>query len=59
MTQGVVYQDAEGKVISANPAAEMVLGVTLEQMKGRTSGDPQWRSIREDGSDFPAMPIHR
>jgi len=53
MTQGVVYQDAEGKVISANPAAEMALGVPLEQMKGRTSGDPQWRSIHEDGSDFP------
>ncbi|HVP79466.1 MAG TPA: PAS domain S-box protein [Thermodesulfobacteriota bacterium] len=53
MTQGVVYQDAEGKVISANPAAEMALGVPLEQMKGRTSGDPRWRSIHEDGSDFP------
>ena len=52
MTQGVVYQNAEGKVISANPAAEAILGLTFEQMKDRTSGDPQWKSIHENGSDF-------
>ncbi len=53
MTQGVVYQDADGKVISANHAAEVMLGVSLEQMQGRTSGDPRWRTIREDGTEFP------
>jgi PAS domain S-box-containing protein len=53
MTQGVVYQDAEGKVIAANPAAEMILGLTVAQMEGRTSSDPRWKSIHEDGTDFP------
>lgn len=53
MVQGVVYQDAEGQIISANPAAEKILGLSLEQMQGRTSLDPRWRAIREDGSDFP------
>jgi PAS domain S-box-containing protein len=52
MTQGVVYQDAKGNIISANTAAEEVLGMTLDQMMGRTSMDPRWRSIHEDGSDF-------
>ena len=28
MVQGVVYQDAEGRIISANPAAEEILGLT-------------------------------
>ena len=53
MAQGVVYQDAEGKITSANPAAERILGLTLDQMQGRTSADPRWKAIHEDGSDFP------
>ncbi len=53
MAQGVVYQDAEGNIFSANPAAERVLGLTQDQMMGRTSMDPRWRSIHEDGADFP------
>jgi PAS domain S-box-containing protein len=53
MAQGVVYQDADGKIISANQAAERILGLTLDQMQGRTSLDPRWKSIHEDGSVFP------
>jgi len=53
MAQGVVYQDKDGKIISANPAAERILGLTLDQMQGRKSIDPRWRAIHEDGSDFP------
>jgi len=60
MALGVVYQDATGKIILANPAAEKVLGLSFDQMTGRTSMDPGWKAIREDGSDFsgeshPAM----
>jgi len=51
--QGIVYQDSEGKIISANPAAEKILGLKLEDMQGRPSADQYWRSIHEDGSDFP------
>jgi PAS domain S-box-containing protein len=53
MAQGVVYQNAEGHIISANPAAERLLGLALAQMLGRTSMDPRWKAIHEDGSDFP------
>jgi PAS domain S-box-containing protein len=52
MSQGVVYQDAAGRIFSANPAAERILGLTLGQMQGRTSIDPRWKAIREDGTDF-------
>lgn len=60
MALGVVYQDINGKIISANPAAEEILGLTFDQMVGRTSTDPRWKSIHEDGSEFlgedhPAM----
>ena len=53
MTLGVVYQDGKGRIIYANPAAENVLGLTIDQMTGRTSMDPRWKAIQEDGSDFP------
>jgi PAS domain S-box-containing protein len=60
MAQGVVYQDIDGQIISANTAAEKILGITLEQMKKRNSFDPHWEAIHEDGSAFsgethPAM----
>jgi PAS domain S-box-containing protein len=53
MAQGVVYHDREGTIISANRAAQRILGLTCEQIMGRTSVDPRWKAIREDGSEFP------
>ncbi len=53
MTQGVVYQDSEGKIVSANPAAERILGLSLAQMQGRTSLHPEWKAVRADGSELP------
>jgi PAS domain-containing protein len=53
MEQGVVYQDADGKIIAANPAAERILGLSLNQMQGRTSMDPRWRAIKENGAEIP------
>jgi two-component system CheB/CheR fusion protein len=60
MAQGVVYQNADGKIISANPSAEKILGLSLDQMLGRTSMDPRWKTVREDGTpldgtDHPSM----
>ncbi len=51
--QGVVYQDKEGRITSANPAALRILGLTLAQLQGRSSVDPRWKALREDGSNFP------
>ena len=51
MAQGVVYHAADGSIISANPAAERILGLSLDQMLGKTSMDPRWKMISEDGSD--------
>lgn len=53
MPIGAVYQSADGTIIAANPAAERILGLTLDQMTGRKSIDPRWRAVREDGSPFP------
>ncbi|MDD5094655.1 MAG: PAS domain S-box protein [Dehalococcoidia bacterium] len=53
MAQGVVYHDSTGKITSANPAAERIIGLTLDQMQGRTPIDPGWKTLHEDGTDFP------
>ena len=54
MVLGVIYQDNNGQITSMNPAAEEIFGLTIDQMQGRRSTDPRWRSIHEDGSDFPS-----
>ena len=52
MSQGVVHQAANGEIISANPAAERILGISFDQFKGKTPFDPQWKSIWEDYSEM-------
>lgn len=53
MILGVVFQTAKGEIISANPAAVNLLGLSLDQLKGKTSLDPGWKTINEDFSDLP------
>lgn len=53
MAIGIVYQDSTGKIVSANQAAEELLGLTQDQLMGRTSMDPKWHAIHPDGSLFP------
>ncbi len=60
MAQGVIYQAADGQIVSANPAAERTLGLSFEQMQGKTSMDPRWQMTEEDstpvpGTEHPAM----
>jgi two-component system cell cycle sensor histidine kinase/response regulator CckA len=60
LSEGVVLQVADGTILACNPAAENILGMTVDQMMGRTSLDPRWRAIHPDGSTFagdthPAM----
>lgn len=56
MTEGVVYLDATGKVLSMNPAAQAILGRTCDEMRQWSA----WDARHEDGSEFmydehPAM----
>lgn len=54
MAQGVLYQDAQGRVTHANAAALHILGLPLAELRGKTPHDPQLRAICSDGSEFPA-----
>jgi PAS domain S-box-containing protein len=53
MRDGILILDADGGIQSCNAAAERILGLSAEQMMGRTSLEPGWRAIHEDGSPFP------
>ena len=54
MAQGVVYQLASGEIVSANPAAERILGMNMRQLQGMSFTDPRWRTIQQDGTKLPA-----
>ncbi|MCC6159834.1 MAG: transporter substrate-binding domain-containing protein [Deltaproteobacteria bacterium] len=53
MAQGVIYRSVDGDVIAANPAAERILGLSLDEMRTHIPGDPRWQYLREDGTEFP------
>ncbi|MFN8123101.1 MAG: PAS domain-containing protein [Thermoleophilia bacterium] len=53
MGEGLVVQAADGRITMANAAAARVLGLTEDQLLGRTSMDPRWHAVRADGSPFP------
>ena len=55
MLQGVVYQDADGKVVDMNPAAERILGKTREEFPGSSWLGEEHRTVSEDGSPFPGL----
>ena len=51
--QGIVINDQDGRIVSANQAAENILGLTINQMQTKTLKDLFWKIIHEDGTDFP------
>ncbi len=60
MDTGIVFQDTEGRIIEANPAAEKILGLEKEQLYKLTSKSEEWKAIKDDGTPFnwnkhPAM----
>lgn len=53
LSAGVMLQKMNGGIFAANKAAERILGLSLEQLIGRTNLDPRWKAIHTDGSPFP------
>ncbi|HEY4000842.1 MAG TPA: PAS domain S-box protein [Candidatus Xenobia bacterium] len=53
LTEGVVVQDASGRIVACNAGAERILGWTGEELQGTTATDPRWSTVRPDGSPCP------
>jgi diguanylate cyclase (GGDEF)-like protein/PAS domain S-box-containing protein len=60
LSEGVVIQGGSGEIMTANNAAGSILGLTVDQLTGRSSSNPGWQAIHEDGTPWlgdthPAM----
>jgi PAS domain S-box-containing protein len=51
---GIILQSASGRILTWNPAAEQVFGVSAEKVLEQVSTDISWHCVRQDGSPFPA-----
>jgi PAS domain S-box-containing protein len=49
----ITIVDREGKITFANPGAEEVLGLSSNEVTGRTFNAPEWRITDFDGSPYP------
>ncbi len=60
MSEGMSYQDKEGNIISVNPSACRIMGISKEQYLSQDLRDKNWKVTDEDGNclesdSFPAM----
>lgn len=49
LAEGVVFQQQDGRIVDANPAAERILGLSRDQLLGLTSFDPRWQAVNAQG----------
>ncbi len=54
MAEGIIQQDANGVIRTCNAAAERILGISADQLIGRTFIEPNWLVIKEDGEPVPS-----
>ena len=53
MIEGLIVQASDGSIITHNPAALKILGVSEQQLLSRKVMVPHSQSVREDGIPFP------
>jgi two-component system CheB/CheR fusion protein len=52
LSEAIVLHARNGTILAWNQAAERIFGLSGEQMKERTTLDPRWQTIHEDGTPF-------
>lgn len=50
---GILLQGPQAEILFSNKAALNMLGLTEDELYGRSSFNPEWNVIHEDGSVFP------
>ena len=53
LSVGILKQGPDAAILLCNQAALKLLGLTKDQLLGKTSYNPDWKVIHEDGSSFP------
>lgn len=54
LAEGVVVQDDTGTILSCNPSAERILGLSAEELIGRAAAEATREAVREDGAPVAA-----
>ena len=52
MAEGIILQDANNVICTCNAAAEKILGLAADQLRGESAINSRWRAIRENGEFF-------
>ncbi len=55
LSEGVVLQGTDFRIVEFNAAALEVLGLSADQLTGKSSMDPSWRAVKSDGTPFPGL----
>src|SRR5436309_14467265 len=53
LAEGIVFMDADGRLQASNAGAERILGLTAEQIGGRSTLESRWGTAHEDGAPLP------
>jgi PAS domain S-box-containing protein len=58
---GVVVHGADTAIVTSNREATRVLGLTGDELRGKTATDPAWRFLSPDGSALPIelLPVNQ
>ncbi len=61
LSAGVVVHNSDSAIIFSNPMAAALLGLSNDQMRGKTAMDPSWCFLHVDGTTAPLeeYPINR
>jgi len=51
--EGLIVQEASGRIADANASAERILGCPRDSFVGRPIAETPWTTVREDGSALP------
>ncbi len=49
----IVLHDGQGQLLDSNPLAHELLGLSEDQLLGKSLIDPEWHFLREDGTIMP------
>jgi light-regulated signal transduction histidine kinase (bacteriophytochrome) len=52
LSSGVILQDTDLNILFCNDSAATLLGLTKDQLLGKTSYDPYWQCFFEDGTPY-------
>lgn len=53
MSEGIIVASPDGRIVQANKAAEVILGLERREIEKRHYTDPCWNILRPDGTPMP------